>query len=182
MVHSTIPSVTSSLTPLGYTGTASSLTSVTTQVLVISASTTSAGGTSPFEGFGGGGGGSRPPPPPLPSNPVLNTILQNIGQLQLQLTNIASTSSQSCVLAYYRKSPLEITILNTILLTVAESLKFDKFNGDGDPNVHIDSFKTMCSDYHILHFVLLKLFSRSLKGTPFEWYSSMLDHSIHTFD
>lgn len=30
--------------------------------------------------------------------------------------------------------------------------------------------------------MLLKLFSRSLKGTTLEWYSSLPNHSIHTFD
>lgn len=64
---------------------------------------------------------------------------------------------------------------------VIKSLKFDRFDGDGDPNTHIDSFMTMCSDYHNLDFVLLKLFARSLKGTMLEWYNSLSHHSIHTF-
>lgn len=72
---------------------------------------------------------------------------------------MASAFAKSSMSAYYRKSPLDITISNTILPTVAESLKFDRFNGDGDPNMHIDSFMTMCSDYHNLDFILLKLFS-----------------------
>lgn len=74
--------------------------------------------------------------------------------------------------AYFRKSSLDITILNTILPRGAESLKFDRFNEDGDLNVNIDSFMTMCSDYHTLDFVLLKLFSSSLKGTALECYNS----------
>lgn len=56
------------------------------------------------------------------------------------------------------------------------------FNGEGDPNVLIDSFMTMCSDYHSLDFVLLKIFSRSLKITILEWYSSLTNHSIRIFD
>ncbi|XP_059068904.1 putative receptor-like protein kinase At3g47110 [Cryptomeria japonica] len=101
------------------------------QVSAISASTTSIGGTCPSGGFGGGGRGSGPPPPPLPCNPILNKILQNMGQLELQLTKLASASSQSSMPEYYMKSPLDITILNTILPTVTESLKFNRFNGIG---------------------------------------------------
>lgn len=48
-------------------------------------------------------------------------------------------------------------------------------------HLHIDSFMTMCSDYHSLDFMLLKLFSRSLKGTSLEWYSYLPNYSIHTF-
>lgn len=79
MVDSTIPSVKASLTPLGYTRMVSSSTSTDAQVLVISTSTTSAGSTGPSGGSDGGGHGSSSPPPPLPSNPILNTILQNMG-------------------------------------------------------------------------------------------------------
>lgn len=175
----TIPSNNASITPLGYIGmsTSSTFAFVATQVSTVSASTTSAGGTGSLGGASGGGGGgslrgvsggggaSSPPLPPLPANPVLNTILQNMAQLQLQFTNIASASCQSFMLAYYRKSPLDITILNTIPPPTTESLTFDRFNGDGDSSVHIDSFMTMCSDYHNLDFVLLKLLSWSLKGT-----------------
>lgn len=81
MVDSTIPSVSASLTPLGYIGMASSLTSANAQVSVINASTTYFSSTGPSGGSSGGGG--RTSPPPLPSNPILNRILQNMGQLQL---------------------------------------------------------------------------------------------------
>ncbi|XP_059067466.1 uncharacterized protein LOC131858289 [Cryptomeria japonica] len=180
----TIHGINASTTMLGYMGMSSSSTfaSATAQISTVSTNTTFVGGIGPYGGSGGGGSGSSPPPPPLPSNPVLNTILQNMGQLELELTILASSSGQSFVSTYYRKSPFDITILNTILPTVAKSLKFDRFNGDGDLNVHIDSFMTMCSDYHSLNFVLLKLFLCSLKGTTLEWYSSLPDYSIHNFD
>lgn len=192
----TIPSITTSSTPLGYTSISSGLTFAyaTTHISTTSTSTTSISGTGPLGGIGGGGGTgplggtaiggctySAPAPPP-PYNPILNTILQNMGQLQLQLTNLASISGHSSMSTYCRNNPLNITILNTILPPIDESLKFDRVNGDGDPNVNIDYFMTMCSDYHTLEFVLVKLFSWSLKGTILEWYSSLPDHSIHTFD
>lgn len=75
MVHSTIPSVSASLTPLGYTSMASSLISTTTQISVISADTTSSIILVSI-------GGSSAPPPPPPPNPISNTILHNMGQLQ----------------------------------------------------------------------------------------------------
>lgn len=122
----------------------SSLTfaSIAAQVYMVSTSTTSISGIISLGGVGGGGGASSPPSPPPPTNPILNTILQNMGQLQLQLTNLTSAYSQLSMSAYYRKSPLYITIMNTILPPTAETIKFDRFNGDGDPNVHIDSFMT----------------------------------------
>lgn len=88
MVDSTIPSISASSIPLGYTGMASDSTaiSVVAHIAVVSSSTTSIGMSY------GGGGGATPPPPPLPTNPVQNTILQNMGQLQLQLTSLASSS------------------------------------------------------------------------------------------
>lgn len=52
------------------------------------------GSTSPYVSVGGGGGAHDVPPPHfLPTNLILNTILHNIEQLILQLTNIASASS-----------------------------------------------------------------------------------------
>lgn len=86
---------------------------------------------------------------------------------------LASTFGQTMMPTYYCKILLDITILKTILPQGDKSLKFDHFNGDGDPNMHINSFMTMCSDY-----VFLKLFLCSLKGTMLEWYSSTPDHSI----
>lgn len=71
MVDSTIPSISASFVPLGYMGMASDST-----IAVVSTSTTSVDMSSSE-----GGGGA--PPPPLPTNLVLNTILQNMVQLQL---------------------------------------------------------------------------------------------------
>lgn len=142
MVDSTITSINASSTPLGYTimSSSSAFASIVAHISTISTSTTCVGGTDSLRGVGGGGSPSGAPLSLPPSNLVLNTILQNMGQLHLQLTNLASTSIQSSLLAYYRKSPLDMTILNTILSTTVEPLKFDRFNGDGYPNVHIDSF------------------------------------------
>lgn len=84
----TILIINASTTPLGYTSMSSSSTStsVVAQVSTVSASTTSVGGFGgggDVGGVGGGGGASGPRPPPPPANPILNTILQNMGQLQL---------------------------------------------------------------------------------------------------
>lgn len=63
-----------------------------------------------------------------------------------------------------------------------ELLKFDRYNGEGYLNVHINSFMTIWSDYHNLNFVLVKLFFETFKETTIEWYSSLLDYSIKSFN
>lgn len=138
----------------------------------VGASTTSGSGTGPHASVGGGGGHEThsfatmhgAPPPAPPTNLVLNNILQNMGQLQQQLINLASAFSQSLLPTYYCKMLLNLSIFHTILPQGTEALKFDQFNGEGDPNVHIDSFMTMCSDNNSLDAILLKIFSRSLMG------------------
>lgn len=77
----TIHSINASTTLLGYMCMPHGLTftSTTAQISTVSTSTTSVGGIGPCGGSIGGYG--RSGPPPLPSNPVLNTILQNMGQL-----------------------------------------------------------------------------------------------------
>lgn len=73
-------------------------------------------------------------------------------------------------------------ILNVNLPQGFNSLKFDRYNGDGDPYVHIDSFLTLFTGYHSQDHVFLNLFSHSPKWTTLERYSSLPDYPIQTFD
>lgn len=97
-------------------------------------------------------GGGNPFPPSPPHNPILNTILQNMGQLQQQLTNLSIMTNKS-FLTHYCRSPLTMQLLNTPLPQGAESLKFERYSGDGGPYLHIDSLLTQCCEYHNLDCV-----------------------------
>lgn len=83
MVDSTIASINASSTPLGYIGMSISSTSTSAAMYIsmISTSTTYVGGTGSLGGTSGGGSAFSLPRPPSLANPVLNTILQSMGQL-----------------------------------------------------------------------------------------------------
>jgi hypothetical protein len=59
--------------------------------------------------------------------------------------------------------------------------RFEKYNGKGDPISDVDAFVALCSDF-ILHKILLaKIFPRNFREVSLEWFSSLLNHSMHSF-
>lgn len=94
-MDSTMRSFSASSIPLGYIGMASEsiAISIVSHIAVVSASATSVNMSS------GRGGGATPLPSPSSTIQVLNTVLQNMGHLQLHLTSLASAFGQSFVRA-----------------------------------------------------------------------------------
>lgn len=60
--------------------------------------------------------------------------------------------------------------------------KFEKYGGKSDPQMHVCAFNSLCI-YFFHHDALMEnLFPQSLKDTKLEWYCSLPDNSIFSFD
>lgn len=63
-----------------------------------------------------------------------------------------------------------------------EGPRFKKYGGKGDPSNHVFAYTTLCSDFILDDKLLAKLFPGSLKDTTLEWFSSLPNNSIHSFN
>lgn len=59
---------------------------------------------------------------------------------------------------------------------------FEKYGGKGDPSNHVNAYTTLCSDFFLDDKLLAKLFPRTLKDTTLEWFSSLPNNSICSFN
>lgn len=83
---------------------------------------------------------------------------------------------------FFHHSPLSIAILNTLIPQGMEIPKFEKYGGKGDPQTHVSTFNVMCMNFFHHDALMDKFFPRYLKDTSLEWYCSLLNNSIFSFD
>jgi hypothetical protein len=60
--------------------------------------------------------------------------------------------------------------------------RFEEYNGKGDPTNHLNTYTNLCSDFVFNEQLLAKIFPRTLKNSALEWFSSLPNNSIHSFN
>jgi hypothetical protein len=59
--------------------------------------------------------------------------------------------------------------------------RFKKYNGKGDPIGLVNAFIALSSEFFLHERILAKNFSRTLREATLEWFSSLPNNSIHSF-
>lgn len=59
--------------------------------------------------------------------------------------------------------------------------RFHKYNGKWNPTSHVNAFIALCSEFIPHERLLAKKILRTLREASLEWFSSLLNHSIHSF-
>ena len=67
------------------------------------------------------------------------------------------------------------------LLAIIPTPKYEKYDGNSDPNDHVQHFYALSMDFIHEDTYLLRLFPRSLRGQALEWFTK-LTHPLKTFD
>jgi len=63
-----------------------------------------------------------------------------------------------------------------------QPLKFNQFDGRGNPKQHIEHFIETCNNVGTGGDLLMKQFVRTLKGITFDWYTNVLPESIDSWE
>ena len=59
-----------------------------------------------------------------------------------------------------------------------QPLKFEQFDGRGNPKQHVAHFIETCNNAGIDDDLMIKQFVRTLKGITFDWYTDLEPESI----
>ena len=113
-------------------------------------------------------------------NPLLastQTILEILHKLEVgsQDPNNAQTYDQLC------NEPIHPSVPYYVWPNNFELPKFDKFKGKEDPKDHLRTFKHECYLINHIDPLMLRIFPMYLSGQALDWYNSLGQHSLHTF-
>lgn len=101
--------------------------------------------------------------------------------LQQKFTTINQTNNGQPS-HYIKTNMLSLQILRTQMPQGIEFPRFEKYYGKGDPISHVSAYTILCSDFIFEDNLLTKLFPRSLNDTALEWFFSLPNNSISSFN
>jgi hypothetical protein len=114
------------------------------------------------------------------NDPLINHLMQTIMPLQKQVSTM-NQNSYGFPIYYVKGNTLSLDILRMTIPQGIGILRLEKCNGKGDPTSHVNALIYLCSQFFLHERLLAKKISRTLREASLEWFSSFLNHFIHSF-